>query len=377
MSASGCFQNIIGLSRTPCPCTDEGIPLDADVSASGVYLDEMQGLNIRSVQAASDGCVDLWTMMERARENALRDMKTDTLACIRAGSNDTRKANTSIIGEWDQSTRLLTETNTYVGMMLRTAEMVGGTLTLKKIGIKVDTSGPIDVSVYDRDNLVNTYTITAVAGVLSWLTLDYPLELTMAPDGALCPKYYLLWQPNGIKPYNTRLHCGCPGKGWLPYYDDANPYWDANVKRRGFEWTQWVMATGVKGDDLTTRDTWNRTNDLHGLVAEFTFACDKVTTLCEEDPDYTDPLQMQQALAVQARAAYYITSFIKSSGNVSFYTLLEGEELIGRMEAYNSAYKDYISYLCDEFTKPENINNYGDCLSCKDEWGFKVSTIHP
>lgn len=377
MSASGCFQNIIGLSRTPCPCTDEGIPDDADVSASGVYLDEMQGLNIRSVQAAMDGCVDLWTMMERARENALRDMKTDTLACIRAGTTETRKPNTSIVGQWDQSTRLLTETNAYVGMMLRTAEMVGGTLTLKKIGIKVDTSGPIDVSVYDRDNIINTYTITAVSGVLSWLTLDYPLELTMQPDGALCPKYYMLWQPSGIKPYNTRLHCGCPGKGWLPYYDDNNPYWDANVKRRGFEWTQWVMATGVKGDDLTTRDTWNRTNDLHGLVAEFTFACDKITTLCEEDPDYTDPLQMQQALAVQARAAYYLTSFIKSSGNVSFYTLLEGEELIGRMEAYNSAYKDYIGYLCEEFTKPENINNYGDCLSCKDEYGFKVSTIHP
>ena len=376
MSEPACFQNIIGLSRGACGCTDEGKPTDADVSASGIYLDETPGLNLSAVQSVTDNCGELWDMMERARENAIRDYKADTMACIRSNTRDTRKANTSVIGEYHEAKKVVDPKKPIVGMMVKTAEMVGGTITLKRIGIKVDTTGDIDVKVYDRENLLNTYTVPAVAGVLTWYVLPYPLELTMDSGGSENPKYYLLWEPTTQKPYNTRLHCGCVGKGWMPYYNDEHPYWFESASRKeGYRWTEWVMATGVKGDDVTLRDDFGHTNDLHGLVAEFSFACDRNTTLCDVNSDYSDPVQMEGARAVQMRAAYYLASLIKSSGNPSFWTLVGSDDLQDRINVYQSEYRQYVQYVCTEMSKPENINLYGDCLRCKDEWGFKVSTI--
>jgi len=39
-----CYNYIIGLSRTNCECFD--IPADASESMSGLYLDELESLNI-------------------------------------------------------------------------------------------------------------------------------------------------------------------------------------------------------------------------------------------------------------------------------------------------------------------------------------------
>jgi hypothetical protein len=194
MSYTGCFENIIGLSRTPCPCTADDIPADADVSASGLYLDETPHLNLQQVQSSMDSCHELWTMMDRARSTAVADMQSETIACIRAGAKVARKANTSIIGEWDESTRKITETTTYVGMMVKAAQIRGGTMTLKRIGLKVDTTGPIQVGVYSLEGLVQLYTVDAVADTLTWYTLPAALELPMDPDGSLNQRYWLLWE---------------------------------------------------------------------------------------------------------------------------------------------------------------------------------------
>ena len=65
MSAQpACFENIIGLSRTDCECV-EARPVDAGVTESGLYLDELDGLTIRMAEAKRDcGEGGLWTMMD-------------------------------------------------------------------------------------------------------------------------------------------------------------------------------------------------------------------------------------------------------------------------------------------------------------------------
>ena len=46
MSASPvCFQNIIGISRTPCPCVED-LTVEATTSASGLYLDELDEITL-------------------------------------------------------------------------------------------------------------------------------------------------------------------------------------------------------------------------------------------------------------------------------------------------------------------------------------------
>ena len=62
-----CFENIIGLSRTPCPCVED-LNADAVVSESGLFLDELDGLSINMLNAGVDcGQGTLWEMLARAR----------------------------------------------------------------------------------------------------------------------------------------------------------------------------------------------------------------------------------------------------------------------------------------------------------------------
>jgi hypothetical protein len=49
-----CYEDIIGLSRTTCPCLDVNT---FDGSKSDLYLDELQGLNLKSLSGL-ENCED-------------------------------------------------------------------------------------------------------------------------------------------------------------------------------------------------------------------------------------------------------------------------------------------------------------------------------
>lgn len=369
-----CFDYVIGLSRTDCPCTDTDKPSDADVSASGYYLDETQGLNLEQVKNAAS-CPEFWDWMERARTLAVQDYQADVLACIRAHTEYAREPLRAVIGDYSDSPKLLTMGKAYHGMTVETADVVGGTFIVKRIGLKIDTTGPIDVSVYGPDGLIATYQVDAVAGVVSWHTLAADLELDMNLDGAENPRYWFLWEPSSERAYNTKLHCGCTDTKWKPYWSTENPYYESRVKRDGFEWTQWVMAAGTKGDDLATRTDWATSNETQGVLIDAKFTCDASTTICAGEPDYTDPIQREQARAIQVKAASYLLSFIRSSSNPSFWTLLNLEQIADLQKQYHDQYAGRVEWVCGEFAKKENVNLYGDCLRCKDQWGFSIKTI--
>ena len=103
-SVNTCFENIIGLSRTDCECVEDR-PVSAGTSASGLYLDELEGLSIRLADTKRDcGESSLWTMMARARENAVKDMVSDILACLNREAAIRRRSGSAIVGDTKKST---------------------------------------------------------------------------------------------------------------------------------------------------------------------------------------------------------------------------------------------------------------------------------
>lgn len=48
-----CLDTVIGLSRTVCNCYEDQ-PADYDVSDSGLYIDELEGLNLQIAGGAAD-----------------------------------------------------------------------------------------------------------------------------------------------------------------------------------------------------------------------------------------------------------------------------------------------------------------------------------
>lgn len=372
MSATDCHHNIIGLSRTACPCLDGNIPADADESRSGLYLDEAPWVNINAVSAATSDCQELWTVMQRARENAIRDMKTDVLAELRTNAKPKVQPARGIIGEYSEANRVLTADTAYQGVMLHTAEMRGGYMTVHRIGVMVDTSGPISVQVYGREGYLSTYNVVAEADEITWLSVS--LELPLWDDAQGSPRYWFVWQPDGEQAWNTRVHCNCPGK-MLPRWNEAVPCCGGALFRNEYAWANWAMATGVKGDVIGNRTNWKKVNETGGIVLDVSFRCDMSTVICAEHADYSDPLMMEQARAVLAMASFYLLSFIRTSANVNRFVLLEGEEIMNHARGYKDAYRAHVAKVAELFGS--DINVFSDCLACPDPWGFAVKTIHP
>lgn len=376
MSApAACFENIIGLSRTDCQCVDDR-PVDAGVSESGLYLDELPGLNLLMANAAKKcGAGTLWDMLDRARSNAIEEVKADLGSCINANTDARRQNGLSQIGS---DKRISGDrhplTSTYHGMTIQTAKVKGGIFKLVAIGtaFKPDSlPATIEVNVYDRESIASaplaTYLVPCVANKQTWYTLPTPLELSMTELGMENPRFHVLFQPvAGMKAMNTLISCQCGG--FDPYWNTDNPQYHSTQQKNGMLWAEWCMAGGVRGNTLEDRDLWTPLNATNGLMLRVQFECDEGSTYCSDAPNYvTDPVQKVIAHSVRYKAGAMIIQDLLSSTAINQYTMTAGEQLLANRNSYNKAYTDRVTgYLCPTLSQKENVNRYGDCRRCKD-----------
>jgi hypothetical protein len=204
MSATtSCFEDVIGLSRTDCPCVDDA-PVGANVSASGIYLDELPGLSLRMLNASQAcGSGGLWEKLERAREGGIEDTQTELMACIAANTDPRRGIGQAQIGEDKKVTAASHKLRrAYHGLTLQTAKVVGGRLTVESIGtaFKPSTGMPstITLHVYDRVEAgaapMASYVLPIVGNEVKWTEIE-PLELPMSPLPWSNPRYWFLFEP--------------------------------------------------------------------------------------------------------------------------------------------------------------------------------------
>lgn len=385
MSATtSCFENIIGLSRTECPCVDDA-PEGANVSESGLYLDELPGLNLLKLNATqSCGSEGLWTKLERAREQAIEDTQTELMACIAANTDPAKSIGTSQIGDDKKATATAHKLkHAWHGMTLQMAKVVGGAFYVDAIGAGFkSTEGmpdTINVLVYQRteneDELVATYPVSITPGKTVWTEIA-PLSLSLDAVGTANPRYWFIFQPyDGAQAMNDLINCGCGG--FAPYWDTANPQYDSRTTRAGKTWTEWCMAAGTFGADLAERDQWATENPTAGLMLRVRFECDERSSFCPQTPNYqTDHVLKVLAHAVRYRAGFNLLTDLKHSVEVNRWTLTAGDDLEALRKEYDDAFQKRIGeYLCPELSNRENINLYGDCRKCKDVHRLRRGTI--
>lgn len=381
-----CFENIIGLSRTPCECVDDA-PVEAGISESGLYLDELPGLNLRVIDATRDcGEGSIWDMMERARANAIEDTKAEIMACIGANTDPARQPGTSQVGVDKKATAtghsLLMA---YHGMTLQTAKVKGGSFQVTEIAtsFKSDAALPatIELKVYQREAIsgdpVATYTLPVINNRTVWTTLPEPLELSMSEFGTDPPRYWFLFTPaSGMKAMNDLIKCGCGGT-FVPTWNIDNPQYLSRQQKNGMIWADWAMAGGTKGNTLAERDDWSVENMTNGLMLRVKFECDETTSFCSGNPNYaTDPIQKVIAHAVRYRAGSNLIASLLSKVEINQYTMTGGKQLKENREEYEKAFNSRIvEYLCPELSNTQNVNRYGDCRKCKDGWGMRRGTL--
>jgi len=360
---SNCLDHIIGLSRTTCSCFDDGKPYDEITSTSGRYLDETEGINLNITNAADD-CEqgNVWDMLARARENAILYFKSDLMARLVSLYKQRRKPYSGIIGQSDFK-NTLTPNTTYAGVQIQMANIIGGVMNIRRIGLIFDSVATFPIYIYDNltETYIRSYSVTTVANSLTWFELPATLTLDMNNTGSESPRYWIIYPTGVYKPKDNRASCGCGGTHYRYYWNTESPRFTTYEKYR---WSEFIMLTGTTGNDesLAGRLAWSTNQYLQGIILDASFTCKVQDLICVDEIDFTtNEIAATMAGAIQYRAASILIDNILAATNINRYTMTDRERLMGKKNYYMKEYLDRLEWIA------QNINiNANDCLACDD-----------
>lgn len=350
MSIFSCFDNVIGISRKADLCTDTGVY----ESESGLYLDELQGMSLRILNSAG-GNVSLLEKMENARENGINAFKVDVMSEILKTKEPARKKFIGNIGGKSFTTKL--SDDTYHGIRLY-SDIYGGSFTLRGVTLMLDVTEAVTLEIYsgetDEDGAAALHTIalTSLANRPRYNAIT-PIELNLTGN------YYFLYTTTGL-PYNNSLTCNCGSFKWC--FDINNPCYNTSRDR----WTEWTMAAGVHGSDLTIRDDWGTSREARGMILHGDFGCNTLGILCSDHSDWSGNMVDQAiAWALCFKAGSFLSGYIMDSEEVNRYTLLGIDGLTANMAYYEERYKAMIEFIAANVEEDRN-----ECLKCRNPRGY-------
>lgn len=362
-----CFTNIIGLSRIDCECFDENI--NWDESYSGLYVDEAEGLSLKMVDAVKDCENDnnIWLLMDTARSNAIRQFVSDTNMRLLQKYQLARSNFYGNIGRLDYKKDLVIN-NTYAGIRIATANVVGGWMKIKEITTLFSGVSTRTLTIYNNLNeVVDTVNIDTVDGrKVNPVNIVLPLWDTRTT--AL--EYYFVYAVNPAIPCkNNDINCStCSGVKYS--FDMDHPYYKS-VSNKLAGWSKWAMIGEWSGDTLDFSDVCTfADNTMNGLSIGVDFYCDLSKQYCFDNPDITDPIFITVAFALQYLTAHKLLIEIISSPNVSRYTMVGTEGLQSLIAYHKGKYDEAIDWLI----KNANTQNT-DCLACRDNIKMGVGTL--
>jgi hypothetical protein len=351
-----CLNSIIGLSRTTCECLtndlDSGAVPDHNISNSGIFLDELEGFNL-NIASAADDCAEggIWERMQKAVENAKLDFKRNLLGCVNQQYAPRLKNFTWQLGQSTFNGTLNNVTGTHAGMRVSPAQIKGGFIYLKRIGVLINETAPVTLQVYsdvDGGTLIfeNSATpVSAIANTLTWGTLAEPLELPMWNSDGHYIRYYVLMLLNGtFKPKGNKKDCGCAGA------------------RRPYD--QWLELLGVSGSDTSNLLGFKSNSTyMNGIVLDVDVKCKTTEIICSSEYplDFeNDGDAMNMAVTIQLRAGARLYEDILSSPEINRFTLMNREGIQSKINFWNEQYQAAVAAIC------ENVHlSANDCLVCK------------
>lgn len=355
-----CLENIIGLSETTCECFPE-TPTDYSKSNSGIFLDQLEGMDLNMVQASADCSKGgLWDRMQRAVRNATNEFESDFLSCIRMNYKQRLPNWAGLMGD-PKYTTFLNLTTAYAGMRINTWESKGSFLKIKRIGVLVNATVPVTVEVYSSEaggTFITSYVINAVANTLTFATITPdPLKLPLWNLRTLNLHYYVLLKLDGtFKPLNNKRDCGCGGGNKRP-------------------WLAWFDFNGIKGPaPINGASNFQNTQEVNGIILDVETGCEVAQVICggDEPLDFeNDGYAKKMAYAIRFKAGELLLHDLASSSNINRLTLLDGDRVGKYLDWYRTEYNKWIDFLCANSHLEENC-----CLKCNGQNGLIKSNIH-
>jgi hypothetical protein len=358
-----CWNNIIGISRKNDDCISDDRPADYNVSKSGLYLDELKGINLRFVNETG-GYTDLWTKCQVSIENAIRTFKIDVISELLKKNKERYETFIGNIGSQRFKSNL-SITNTYAGVRMYCNDISGGIFKLTHIGVIMDKTETFDIDIYSNldDSIIETISVDSIAGQLNKIALTTPIELPLSDDNYDNLEYYFIYPITDKQPKNNLVTCGCNGVTWC--FNTQKPCFANKAKKD--RWRQWAMVGGITGNDISNRENWGISEYMNGLILIGELKCDKFIYLCNENSDYETEIDQAIAYSVLYKAGEFLMDEFIDNEDISRYTALGKEALINSQEYYNQRYTVMINFIASNL----DISQYS-CLECTPAKGFQL-----
>lgn len=354
-----CLQYIIGLSQTDCECFEVGKPVDYSTSDSGIYLDQVEGLElnvINSIKNCEKG--SLWDIMSQARLSAIGYFKADLIASLLTKYKQKRQPFAGVIGSQSNKSNLSLQT-TYAGERIYASNIIGGVMKIKRIGFFMNADNSFNVEIRNEfdDDALYILPVSSQANKLYWNTVD--IELPMNHETNDNPNYYITYPLAGMQPKNTTNGCGCSQSVYKYYWSIDSPKFKSYQKDR---WSEFIMVTGISGNDLTDRENWATSSYNNGIFLDVEFKCEVSDLICDQDFDFSNnSIAIAMAYAIRYKAAFLLIDSILASSEINRFTMMDRERLMQKKNTYNTEYHSRLDWITNEINYKAN-----DCLTCND-----------
>ncbi len=369
-----CLENIIGLSDSDCECFSDK---PENTSLSGLWLDQLPGLNLNVANAAADCAAgSVWDMMQKARTEAIKAFKIDYASGIARNWKQNRIAFKGQIGK-DKATANQAISNN-AGLRFIFQPVRNGFFRVTRIGALFATTGNVELSIYDNvsDDTLYSYTVPTVANKLTWYTLPQPIDLPMYSEQANYVQYFFLYDNPGFEPKNNIINCAsCTGYKLGFGYDIPHAHKPTNDARLMF--ANWCNVTGVSGSSVDVIKNANTGfNDRGmGLVIDGSMSCQLNSIACNETDFMGSDIARVMAYAVWYKAGWIMADLILSSSNINRFTLQNREWYYERKSAYKREYEQRLVWLSDPTVDlVKNFLLQTGCLECIKKMGM-ITTL--
>lgn len=354
-----CLDDVIGLSRTECECFE----VPTAESQSGLFLDEIEGLDLVGISSAADCTAgDVWDLMRKSREQAILAFKTDLAAKLATTYKQSRKTFRGNIGR--DAVTGNESVDSITGLRMLFSPVKNGVFIVKRIGLLFAQTGTLNLKIYnnvDQDPIYEYNGLETQANRIKWNTLDEPISLPMYDTVPDYLQYFFVYEDPGFAPKNNKLTCGCGPAIAAISFCCTKPNFNLSMNDERFTWNQWAEVTGVKGASIDAiRDADSTFTDLaYGLLIDGEMKCNMKDISCNDLDFDNSEIALVTAYAIRYRAGQFLIDNILASGNINRYTMLDRERMYGKKNSYAKEYATRIDWLT------ENIDwRSTGCLSC-------------
>lgn len=335
------FKNIFGLSASAPAClSSSDLNLsEADVtrSDSGIYLDEMDQLNLAILDAAQDcGVGSIWDLMGKARKNALKELETSLLAGLSGVTKQAREPYAGFIGQPTYRGLLNAENGSRQSLKIKLPYLESVSMKIKRIGLILNSSATVGVHI---SGMPDPFEVVVAQTTPSFYTFTNdkgeaePLEIPF--DGREVEFSYVV---DGFLPYKNETSCGCGAK-------------DRKL-------AEFFKAEG--GGQILHQEA-------SGIIIDAEISCSPKNVIFL-NAQLNLSISNVIAFAARFKAAELLIERILNSDMINRYTMMDPQYLLGKRNHFRKEYQDRVNWLIS----PDGLDLSKDsCYVCKKTTGFR------